>query len=155
MAPPTRPMFRRLNHIGVVVADLAEARKWLTEVFGLPLSRSVDLPDARIHGEFYTCGDVDIELLEIGDPEARRKRLGVGARARIEHIAVEVENLGAALAQLTPRGVRTTAPDPRRIGNTLNVWTAEETTGGVSYQLIERISSAPSEAPGGEERSKA
>lgn len=155
MTPPARPLFRRLDHIGVVVADLAEARKWLTEVFGLPLRRSVDLPDARIHGEFYACGDVDIEVLEIGDPDARRRRLGTGTRARIEHIAVEVENLGAALAQLTPQGVRTTAPDPRRIGNTLNVWTTEETTGGISYQLIERTPGSAPAASGGRERSKA
>ena len=132
-------MFRRVNHLGVVVADLAEARRWLTEVFGLTLSRSVDLHDGRIHAEFYACGAIDIELIEIGDPEQRRRRLGDGRQARIEHIAVEVDNLGAALARLAALGVKTTSPEPRRVGNTLNAWTVEETTGGISYQLIERI----------------
>jgi len=131
-------MFRRIDHIGVVVDDLAEARRWLTEVFGLSLRRSVDLPDRRIRGEFYTCGDIDIEIIEIGDPEMRRQRLGNGKRARIEHIAVEVDDLGASLARLASLGARTTSPDPRRVGNSLNAWTVEETTGGISYQLIER-----------------
>jgi len=129
-------MMKRIDHIGVVVDDLAEARRWLTEVFGLPLRRSVELSAERIRGEFYACGDIDIEVLEIGDPETRRRRLGTG-RARIEHIAFEVENLGTALARLAALGVRTTAPEPRRTGNRLNMWTDEETTGGVSYQLIE------------------
>jgi methylmalonyl-CoA/ethylmalonyl-CoA epimerase len=133
-------MFRRIDHVGVIVDDLEEARRWLTEVFGLPLRRSVDVPEGRIHGEFYGCGDVDIEVLEIGDPEARRRRLGEGAQARIEHIAVEVDSLDAALAHLAPLGVRTTTPEPRRSGNTLNLWTVGETTGGISYQLIERKS---------------
>jgi hypothetical protein len=65
-------------------------------------------------------------------------------RARIEHIAVEIDDLGVAMARLATLGVRTTAPEPRRVGNTLNVWTVEETTGGISYQLIERTSAAGS-----------
>ena len=131
-------MFRRVNHIGVVVKDLAEARRWLTEVFGLPLRRTVEVPEGQIRGEFYACGDIDIEILEIGDPETRRRRLGEGTPARIEHIAVEVDDLRASLAQLAAQGVETTPTEPRRIGNNLYVWTVEETTGGISYQLIQR-----------------
>lgn len=136
MNPVRGPMVKRIDHIGVVVDDLAEARRWLTEAFGLPLRRSVELSKERIRGEFYACGDVDIEVLEIGDPEARHRRLGEG-KARIEHIAFEVDNLGTALARLASFGVRTTSSEPRRTGNRLNVWTEEETSGGVSYQLFE------------------
>lgn len=141
-------MFRRIDHIGVIVDNLADARRWMTDVFGLPLRRTVNLPEGQIRGEFYACGDVDIEVIEIGDLEARRRRLGEHARARIEHIAVEVDDLGAALTHLRALGAQTTATEPRRIGNTLNAWTREETTGGVSYQLIER----QSEPPRGDER---
>ncbi len=74
------PMFQRINHVGVIVGDLEEARRWLGEVFGLPLRRTADLPAGRIHGEFYGCGDVDIEVITIGDPEVRQRRLG-NARA--------------------------------------------------------------------------
>jgi methylmalonyl-CoA/ethylmalonyl-CoA epimerase len=132
-------MFRRVNHIGIVVNDLAEVRRWLTEVFGLSLSRTVDLPEGRIHGEFYPCGEIDIEVIEIGDPEVRRRRLGDGRQARIEHIAVEVDDLSASLSRLTSLGARTTTPEPRSIGNSLHAWTVEETTGGISFQLIERL----------------
>ncbi len=143
MARASGPMFRRIDHIGVIVDDLAEARRWLAEVFGLPLGRTVDLPEGKIRGEFYNCGGVDIEVLEVGDPEMRRRRLGDGKRARIEHIAVEVDDLNAALAHLAGCGVKATAPNPRQVGDTLNVWTAEDTTGGVSYQLIQRLPRRP------------
>ena len=131
-------MFRRIDHIGVVVADLQEAGRWLGEAFGLPLDRTAEYPDRGVRTAFYKCGDVDIEVIELSDPEARRHRLGEGERARIEHIAVEVENLQAALARLAALGVRTNAPEPRRIGDSLHVWTVAESSGGVSYQLIER-----------------
>ncbi len=131
-------MFRRIDHIGVVVADLKEAGRWLGETFGLPLRRTLEFPDRGIRAAFYGCGGVDIEVIEITDPEARRQRLGEGERARIEHIAVEVGNLEAALAPLAALGVRTTAKEPRRIGDSRHMWTVADSTGGVSYQLIER-----------------
>ena len=139
MTQTASPMFRRVNHIGIVVSDLAEVRRWLTEVFGLSLSRTVDVAEGQIRGEFYPCGDIDIEVIEIGDPEVRRRRLGDGRPARIEHIAAEVDDLGGTLSRLAALGVRTTTPQPRRIGNSLHAWTTEETTGGISFQLIGRL----------------
>ena len=50
MKPVPRPMFKRVDHIGVVVDGLADARRWITEAFGLPLRRTVDVPDGRIRG---------------------------------------------------------------------------------------------------------
>ncbi len=144
-----RPLFRRIDHIGVIVDNLAEARRWM-EAFGLPLRRSVDIPERQVHGEFYAVGDLDIELIEIGNPEERRRRLGDGKRARIEHIAVEVDDLGAATARVAALGGQTTAPTPRETNGKLNFWTVEETTGGISYQLVQRRpkASGPSRSKG-------
>jgi methylmalonyl-CoA/ethylmalonyl-CoA epimerase len=136
-------LFIRVDHIGVIVADLEEAGRWLGEAFGLPLDRMIKAPDRGIRAAFYRCGDVDIEVIEISDPEARRQRLGEGVRARIEHIAVEVDSLKTALARLAALGVRTSAPEPRRSGDSLSMWTVAESTGGVSYQLIERVRDEP------------
>lgn len=110
MAPDARPMIRRVNHIGIIVDDLADARRWMKDVFGLSLQRTVALPEGDIHGEFYACGEVDIEVVEIGDPEMRRRRLGEGNRARVEHIAVEVDDLPGELARLAALGVRNHHP---------------------------------------------
>lgn len=120
------------------MADLQEAGRWLGEHFGLPLQRTLDLPDRGIRAAFYRCGDIDIEVIEVTDPEARRRRLGEGERARIEHIAVEVGDLQTILAGLAALGVRTNAPEPLRVGDSLSVWTVPDSTGGVSYQLIQR-----------------
>jgi methylmalonyl-CoA/ethylmalonyl-CoA epimerase len=133
-------MFRRVDHVGVVVKDIGEARRWLGEIFGLPQRRSLAFPDRQVRAEFYGCGTVDVEVIELGDPEARRLRLGEGVQARIDHIAVEVEDLHATLTALAALGVRTTLPEPRRTNDGLSAWTVAETTGGISYQLIEKQS---------------
>lgn len=135
-------LFKRIDHIGVIFGNFADAKRWMEEVFGLPLRRAFEDSERQIRAAFYNCGNIDIELLEIGDPEQRRQRLG-DAPARIEHIAVEVEDLKEVLVRLAPLGVRTTAPEPRRIGDMLSVWTVAETTGGVSYQLMQRTNATP------------
>ncbi len=136
MAAAAQPMFRRINHIGVIVEDLSNSQHWLAEIFGLPLNRTADMPEGQIHGEFYRCGEVDIEIVHIGEPEERRRRLR-GAKVRIEHIAVEVDDLDGTLGRLSALGVKTTTPKPRLAGNVRSAWTTEETTGGVSYQLMQ------------------
>jgi catechol 2,3-dioxygenase-like lactoylglutathione lyase family enzyme len=139
VGPLDRSLFQRIDHIGVIVADLGEQKRWLGDVFGLPVTRELDFPQTKLKAAFYGVDGVDIEVIQLDDPETRRKRLGEGGhRARIEHIAVEVSDIQAVLRKLAPLGVRTTEPEPRKIGDRLNVWTVAETTGGVSYQFIQR-----------------
>ena len=133
-------LFRRIDHIGVIVADLGEQKRWLGEVFGLPVTREVNIAETKLRAAFYGVSGVDIEVIQLDDPEARRKRLGEGGhRARIEHIAVEVSDIQAVLGKLAPLGVKTTEPAPRKIGDRMNIWTVAETTGGVSYQFIQFV----------------
>ena len=139
MGPLNRGLFQRIDHVGVVVADLGEQKRWLGEIFGLPVTREISISETKIRAAFFGVDGVDIETIQIDDPDARRKRLGEGNRARIDHIAVMVDDIQVILKKLAPLGVRTTEPEPRRTGDRLSVWTVAETTGGVSYQFIQRI----------------
>lgn len=133
-------LFRRIDHIGVIVADRGEQKRWLGEVFGLPVTREITVTAPTRHAAFYGVSGVDIEVIQFDDPEASRKQLGAGGhRARIDHIAVEVSDIQAVLKKLAPLGVKTTEPEPRRVGDRINVWTVAETTGGVSYQFIQFV----------------
>jgi len=130
-------LLKRINHIGVVVDDVDEARRFLEGTLGLELDRTLELSDRGVKAAFYRCGEIDIEIIELSHPEARRRRLG-DVRARIEHIAVEVDNLTDALRALESSGVRTNSAEPLKVGSTLNIWTDPDTCDGVMYQLIEK-----------------
>ena len=80
---------RRIDHVGIVVADL-DAHVAQLEALGLSLGRSSD--GAESHAEYYPCGDASVELIDVRDPEARTRRLPAGEQARIEHIAFEVDS---------------------------------------------------------------
>ena len=125
---------KRLDHVGVIVEDIEAATELLTEQLGLAPERSQDRADLRIR--FFEAGDrggARVELIEPVDPEIRARGLG-DERARIEHIAFEVDDLDATLDALRALGIETTAP-PRESHGNRTVWTVAATSGGIGFQF--------------------
>jgi len=127
-------MLKRIDHVGVVVDDLEQARQFLAAI-GMRHNRDLEIP-GRLRASFYACGEVEIEVLEISEPEERSRRLG-SASARIEHIAIEVDSLGKTVMDLTKLGVMPQTNAPVKLDKGLNYWTVAETCDGIVYQLIE------------------
>ena len=131
-------MLKRIDHIGVVVEDLAAARRFL-ESLGMELDRELELPEKSLKAAFYRCGDGgQIELIELTTDEARKSRLGEGNRARVEHIAIEVDDISETLDAIRGLGVQIDSERPMPVGKNLNVWTLAETSEGVQYQFLEK-----------------
>jgi putative monooxygenase len=126
---------KRLEHVAIVVDDLDEAARFLQERFALERDGDADGPGLRT--AFFTPGSgARVEIIEATDPEMRRRRLGEGNAARIEHVAFEVDDLDAAIETLEALGVAITEP-PRRSGRHRTTWTVPATTDGVMFQLSE------------------
>jgi methylmalonyl-CoA/ethylmalonyl-CoA epimerase len=135
---------KEIDHIGVVVDNLEEAEAFLADVLKLEPERKLNAPDRGFRAAFFGCGPVSIEVIEVLDPEARRLRLGAATKARIEHVALRVDDLNDEAQRLSRLGVRmrgsadprAETAEPAKVGDTLNLWTDPDTSDGVSYQLI-------------------
>lgn len=130
-------MLKRVDHIGVLVDNLDDAKRFLSAM-GMHHHHDLDL--GRLKAAFYTCGDIEVEVVDISEPVERRRRLGEN-KARIEHIAIEVDDLNATVKLLQEIGVRTQTAEPLQIASNLNYFTDPESCDGVVYQLIQRNSS--------------
>ena len=128
---------KRIDHVGIVVRGLAEPAG-LLESLGLELARTNTNDESA--GHHFPCGDASIELIEVHDDEARKRRLPEGVDAVIEHIAIEVDDLEAVHRTLTGRGVDVTWP-PLPSGDAMMIWTDAATSGGVQYQFLRRPAS--------------
>jgi len=128
-------MLKRMDHVGVIVDNLEEAQTFLAGM-GLQFNRNLEIP-GRLRAAFYDCGEVQIEVIEISEPNERAGRLG-SEKARVEHIAIEVDDLQKTLQALAGLGVKPQQPDPIKLGANLNVWTVADTCDGVVYQFIEK-----------------
>jgi methylmalonyl-CoA/ethylmalonyl-CoA epimerase len=125
---------KRVHHIGVAVADLGQARELLQRL-GLPLVRESPGGGGVPSTAFYRCGEVEIELLEHERPEDRAAWLGGDNAGRIEHIAIEVDDLDQTIEALRALGI---TGDPARSGPLgISVRTNPETTTGIVLQLLQ------------------
>ena len=135
-----------MDHVGVLVDDIEEARAFLGDTLGLELTREATPAELGVHALFYRCGATMIEAFQIVDPGSVIRPLGPGQRARIDHIAVQVDDLRATLEALGGLGVRparagvgdAASAEPLALAGNLNAWTDAESTDGVVYQLIEK-----------------
>jgi methylmalonyl-CoA/ethylmalonyl-CoA epimerase len=80
---------------------------------------------------------VDGELLEITEPEMRRRRMDCERQAHIEHIGIKVEDVDAAVAELQAQGVRMSTERPYGGGGWRYYFTDPSTTDGIVYQFFE------------------
>ena len=129
-----------LDHIGVIVGNIDEA-----------VARAGDTIDGRAVGERFVSDDIDLQVLLCGESrleliEVRAAgfgmpRLGDGETAVIGHFGIEVDDLEGAKAELTHRGV--VLEGETETDEVHFIFTAPETTFGVTLQLMEHKSRGP------------
>ena len=124
---------KRVHHIGVAVADLATAKELLGGSLGLTLVR--EHSGGNPSTAFYRCGEVEIELLEFSQPEDRAAWLGGARLGRIEHIAIEVDDLTRTLEALAALGITADPARPGPLG--VSARTRPDTTTGIVLQLLQ------------------
>lgn len=129
-------MLKRIHHIGVAVSDIESARRVVEQQLGLEMTRRHRAPDGSIDAAFYRCGDIEIELLYFSEPERRSAWLAGAEQARIEHIAVEVDDLEATTRALSALGVQSLAAVRGPLG--MSARTEPATSGGIVYQLLQK-----------------
>lgn len=130
---------RRVNHLGVIVGDLDRAVDGFTRILGLPHDHTEPY-GSELDIAFLPCGDTLVELIlprtEEGFSADYLRENGPG----IQHVAFEVDDLEAALAELSERGVRPLGEAPRPgAGNTIIAFLDPEPFGGILVELCQPI----------------
>jgi len=107
-------MFAGLDHVGVAVKNLDEAVHVYQDLLGFKLEGIHVLTERKVKVAFLsTGGDTRIELLEpLGNDSPVAKFLESRGEG-IQHIAVKVDNIKAALEELKCKGVMLVDDKPR------------------------------------------
>jgi catechol 2,3-dioxygenase-like lactoylglutathione lyase family enzyme len=90
-----------VHHVSINVRDAAESLEFYTGVLGL--TARTDRPDFPFAGAWLDIGGQQVHLIEGEVPNACG-----------QHVAIEVDDLDAAVAELRERGVE--VRDPSRVG---------------------------------------
>jgi catechol 2,3-dioxygenase-like lactoylglutathione lyase family enzyme len=128
-----------MHHVGIVVRDLDRVVAFVTGTFGLPVVNRLASAELGMRAAFLACGPVLVELVEFADPQVTQDRLGDRAAA-LDHVALQVADLAAAVEALGAHGVRTVHDAPLVTPAGRTHFTAADTSAGVVWQLLELAS---------------
>jgi methylmalonyl-CoA epimerase len=128
-----------IDHIGIAVNSIKEAAKFYEENLGIKTTEIEEVKEQQVRVAFLPCGDCEIELLE-GTSETSPvtgfiEKKGEG----VQHIAIRVDDIDAALAELREKGIRLIDETPRYgAGGARIAFIHPKATNGVLLELCER-----------------
>ena len=134
-------MFKALkvDHIGIAVKDLEQAKKFYTEVLGLQAMGEEVVEEQKVRVCFIPCGDSEVELLESTSPDGPIAKYIEKNGEGIQHLAIRVDDIEAALADLKEKGVRLIDEKPRYgAGGASIAFVHPKATGGILLELSQR-----------------
>ena len=105
---------RGIHHLGVAVADLDEAVATYERLFGAQLEHRDTVPDQGVEAASLRVGESRVELLSpLGDETPVGKFLAKRGPG-MHHVAYEVDDVRASLAELEAAGAELIDTVPRR-----------------------------------------
>jgi len=100
-------MIGKLNHVAIVVPDLATASALYAETLGARITAPTDLPEHGVTTVFVELPNTKIELLHpLGEASPIKRFLDKNPAGGIHHICYEVADIGAARDRLIEAGMR-------------------------------------------------
>ena len=102
-----------IDHIGIAVADLEASLRFFRDALGLELEAPQDVPTQRVRAHFLAAGDSTFELLEATSADSPIAKFVSKRGPGLHHVAIRVDDIAAALAELKGRGVRLVDEAPR------------------------------------------
>jgi methylmalonyl-CoA/ethylmalonyl-CoA epimerase len=110
-------MIGRLNHVAIVVPDLAAAAETYRGVLGATVSAPLDMPEHGVTTVFVTLPNTKIELLHpLGEDSPVRAFLERHPAGGMHHLCFEVADILAARDRLAEAGLRILGDGEPRIG---------------------------------------
>ena len=104
--------FDRIDHVAAGVKDLAVA--WWCDNFGFVREIDFGIAETGSRGVFLRSGAIRIEPFEpanaVAMPAGRRDVMGALCEGGFHHIALQVDDVGVALAELQSRRVEVVYP---------------------------------------------
>ena len=133
----------QVDHIGIGVSDLAATKEFYKNALGMEhLPEDEVVEEQKVKVSFFPCGDAELEFLESTTPDGPIGRFieKNGVRNGIQHVALRVDDIKAAIADLKAKGVQLIDEEPRYgAGGSAIAFLHPKATGGVLLELCQRM----------------
>ena len=128
----------KINHLGIATKGIDEALKFWSDALGLENVHTEIVEDQKVRVAMLPIGESRVELLEPTSDDSPISNFLEKRGGGIHHIAIEVDDIEASLAQLKSKGMRLIDESPR-IGaeGCLVAFVHPAATNGVLLELVQ------------------
>jgi methylmalonyl-CoA/ethylmalonyl-CoA epimerase len=131
-------VFRRIDHIGVAVADLDAALALHEQTYGMPAVHRETVTEQGVEAVLLDVGENHVELLRPLADDTPVGRFLARRGPGLHHVAYQVAEIETALEQLRERGVRLIDETPRvGLRGSRVAFLHPSATGGVLTEIVE------------------
>ncbi|MGL5513571.1 MAG: methylmalonyl-CoA epimerase [Sporomusa sp.] len=128
-----------VDHIGIAVKDLASTKEIFTKI-GMVAKEDEVVEEQKVKVSFFPCGDCELEFLEStsADGPIAKYIASNGDRSGIQHVALCVDNIEAAIADMIAKGFTMIDKTPRYgAGGSRIAFLHPKSTGGILVELCQ------------------
>ncbi|GAB4133411.1 MAG: methylmalonyl-CoA epimerase [Bacteroidia bacterium] len=131
---------RKIEHIGIAVADLNKSNELFTKLFGKAPYKTETVESEGVSTSFFMMGESKIELLEATRPDSPIAKFIEKKGEGIHHIAYDVEDILAEMERLKKEGFVLLNETPKKgADNKLVCFLHPKGTNGVLVELCQEI----------------
>jgi methylmalonyl-CoA/ethylmalonyl-CoA epimerase len=110
-------MIGKLNHIAIVVPDLAAAASLYKDTLGGRVSNPVDMPEHGVTTVFVELDNSKVELLHpLGEGSPVQNFLTSNPGGGMHHVCYDVPDINVAIEQMVAKGARVLGGGQSKIG---------------------------------------
>ena len=130
--------FTKIDHIGIAVRDLAKSNQLFSALLGQEPYKEEEVSREMVRVSFFRTGESKIELLQSLNDESAISRFIEKRGEGIHHVAFEVDDIRATMADLKSKGFRLLFDEPRDgADNKLICFLHPSSTNGVLVEICQ------------------
>ena len=128
----------KIDHIGIATNGIEDAASIYRDALGVYVTETEEVPGQKVRVAMLPIGESRLELLEATSADSPISKFLAKRGPGIHHLALRVDDIRAALADLKSKGARLIDEEPRAgAGGCLVAFVHPSSTGGVLIELVE------------------
>jgi methylmalonyl-CoA epimerase len=130
---------KNIDHIAIAVSNLQESLSFWETSLGIELHGIEEVAEQNVRTAFLPVGGTEIELLEPTSADSSVARFIEKHGEGLHHIAIRVDDIEVALAELKAKGIQLIDEKPRNGASGARIaFVHPKATHGVLLELCER-----------------
>ena len=128
-----------IDHIGIAVKSIDASLGFWESALGIKCAGRETVEEQKVTTAFLPIKESEIELLEATSDESPVAKFIEKKGEGIHHIAIRVDDLAGAIAELKEKGVQLIDEKPRKgAGGAMIAFVHPKATGGILLELSQR-----------------